>query len=142
MNFGPRFASLGIADDEPPQLGAPYATLVPRVDADGNDVGGIALPFLAVPVGTYTGWNDGPDSVPSLHILGGLFGSFVPFAKTASERAATGDPRLSLAERYGSRAAYLEATRVAARALVARRLMLEGDVEPTVADAAKLWDAL
>jgi hypothetical protein len=142
MNFGPRFASLGIADDEPPQLGAPYDTLVPRVDADGNDVGGIALPFLAVPVGTYTGWNDGRDALPSLDILSGLFGSFVPFAKTASERAATGDPRLSLAERYGSRAAYLDATRAAARALVARRLMVESDVESTVAEAANLWDAL
>jgi hypothetical protein len=142
MDFGPRFASLGIADDEPPHLGLPYDTLVPRVDADGNDVGGIALPFLAVPVGTYTGWNEDPSEPASLNILAGLFGSFVPFARTASERAARGDTRPSLAERYASREAYLDATRAAARALVARRLMVEDDVESTVSEAAELWDDL
>ncbi|MBD5633980.1 MAG: hypothetical protein IAI49_05820 [Candidatus Eremiobacteraeota bacterium] len=142
MDFGPRFASLGIADNEPPILGAPYETLVPRVDADGNDAGGIALPFLAVPVGTFTGWNEEAEPVPSLNLLAGLFGSFVPFARTASERASSGDVRPSLAERYASRAAYLDATRAAARALVARRLMLEEDVEPEVEAAAKRYDGM
>jgi hypothetical protein len=142
MDFGPRFASLGIADNEPPRLGAPYDTLVPQVDADGNDAGGIALPFLAVPVGTFTGWNVEPNSEPSFDLLAGLFGSFVPFARTAAERAASGDPRPSLGERYATRAAYLDATRAAARALVARRLMIDSDVEPEVAAAERRYDAV
>ena len=141
MDFGPRFASLGVADNEPPRVGAPYQTLVPQVDADGNDAGGIALPFLAVPVGTFTGWNEDPHEVSSLYQLAGLIGTFAPFARTASERESSGDVRLSLAERYVSRAAYLDAVRAAARALVARRLMLEEDVEPEVAAAAKRYDA-
>jgi hypothetical protein len=142
MDFGPRFASLGIADNEPPRLDAPYQTLVPRVNEDGNDLGGIALPFFAVPIGTFTGWNQDAHPQPALDLLAGLFGSFVPFARTARERAASGDPRLAIEERYASRAAYLDATRSAARALVARRLMLEEDVESELSRAARRYDAV
>ena len=38
---------------------APYSALpflVPKVDADGNDIGGIRLPEQAVPLATLTGW--------------------------------------------------------------------------------------
>ena len=35
-----------------------YRTLVSKVDADGNEVAGIRLPDIAVPLATYTGWNE------------------------------------------------------------------------------------
>src|SRR5215471_2810899 len=52
--------SRGQMDVHPPRQignGAAYTILVPRVDHDGNDVSGIRLPIVQVPIGTYTGWN-------------------------------------------------------------------------------------
>src|SRR5581483_1698353 len=43
LDLGPRWAE-GIIDREPPALGAAYAALVPAVDADGNEIGGLHLP--------------------------------------------------------------------------------------------------
>jgi hypothetical protein len=57
LDFGPRFHSEGIADIIPPKPGAPFRTLLPAVDADGNETSGILLPEVAAPLGTYTGWN-------------------------------------------------------------------------------------
>jgi hypothetical protein len=142
MDFGPRFSSLGIADNEPPTLGPTYTTLVPQVDADGNDLGGLALPFLAVPLGTYTGWNVDQEPLQSFDYLSGLIGSFMPFARSEKERLASHDSRLSIEERYGSRQVYLDQTLAAARALVARRLMLGRDVQSQVELAAQQWDTL
>jgi hypothetical protein len=62
MDFGPSFATTRVITKEPPALGAAYPVLVPQVDADGNDVGGVPLPEVTVPLGTFTGWNR---SVPS-----------------------------------------------------------------------------
>ena len=140
MDFGPRFHSEGIADIQPPKLGPEYTILVPQVDRDGNDLGGLSLPFLTVPLGTYTGWNRELPLKPWLNYLGGLRGSFIPFALTAGQRSATGDPRLSLAERYSSRQEFLDKTRAAAEALVARRLMLPRDIPAEVDRATKQWD--
>ena len=49
---------------------------------------------------------------------------------------ATGDPRLSILERYPDKAAYVAAITAAARELVAQGLMLEEDVERCAAAAA------
>jgi hypothetical protein len=57
--------------------------LVPQVDADGNDVGGIALPEVAVPLGTHTGWNVTEPQLAGFRYLAGLVGAFVPFARRA-----------------------------------------------------------
>ena len=91
MDYGPRYATTKVITREPPQLGAPYRVLVPQVNADGNDVSGIRLPEVAVPLGTYTGWNV---TVPQLSDLGlsnlgylsGLIGGFEPFALTKEQR--------------------------------------------------------
>ena len=55
--------SRGRMDIHPPrQIGnGAYTILVPKVDRDGNDVAGIRLPVVQVPIGTYTGWNLQPD---------------------------------------------------------------------------------
>ena len=103
LDFGPLYRAgdtSGIITREPPHVGtASYGVLVPQVDADGNDIGGIRSIFLQVPIGTYTGWNLGRAG----RFEGGmcnLQGSFIPFAATREQRAATGDPRLSMEERY------------------------------------------
>jgi hypothetical protein len=117
---------------------APYTTFVSAVDSDGNEVAGIRLPSIAVPLGTHTGWNvykTQPDE------LADRDGSFIAFARTKAERKAAGDPRPSLAERYGSRDAYVAQVKAAAKALVADRLLLQDDANRLVA-AAEACDKL
>jgi hypothetical protein len=102
LDFGPQWKS-GIVSIEPPKVGKPFGVFVPQTDADGNDLGGVRLPELQVPLATYTGWNlrDASIGAPDLRVS--FLGSFIPLARTAAERDKSGDPRLSVAERYGSR---------------------------------------
>src|SRR5580692_5634486 len=81
-----------------------YGTRVCAVDADGNEVAGVRLPPIAVPLSTYTGWNVYRAQPCELCDRDG---SLIPFARTRSERDAAGDPRPSLEERYGSRDVYV-----------------------------------
>jgi Alpha/beta hydrolase domain len=101
----PGFAvALGANQIVPPVDWVDPPARVCAVDADGNEIAGICLPPIAVPLGTYTGWNvyrAQPDE------LADRDGSFIAFARTKTERATTGDPRPSLEERYGSREAYV-----------------------------------
>ena len=111
--------------------------LVPTVDVDGNDVAGIRAPMVQAPLGTYTGWNLRSRG----HGHGAMYmfdGSYIPFADTPQERAMTGDPRPSNAERYDDADKYIRAIEKAARALVEERLMLEEDVQRCIA-AASNW---
>jgi hypothetical protein len=62
-------------------------------------------------------------------------GSTIPFAKTAADRAASGDPRPSLAERYSSKADYVSKVQAAAQALADQRLLLQEDVATYVQSA-------
>ena len=105
---------------------ASYGVLEPQVDADGNDVAGIRSVFLQAPIGTYTGWNLGRKDRFENGMCN-LQGSFIPFAATKAERFATGDPRLSIEERYPSRETYLAAFKKAAADLVAKRFLLPDD---------------
>jgi hypothetical protein len=131
-DFGPRFDQ-GIMDVLPPNyLGSPYPSLVPKVDADGNDVGGVRMPNISVPTATYTGWN--------LRLAGGgdecdAFGMKIPFPATAAAAAASGDPRVSLADRYPSHQAYVDAVTAAANDLQAQRFVLAEDAAAYVAAA-------
>jgi hypothetical protein len=110
------------------------------VDADGNELAGIRLPEVAVPLATYTGWNFRAPSVGAPDRLYPLLGSYIPFTRTPAEREARQDPRLSVSERYASRESYLMRIREAAAALVKERYLLQQDVEPAVARAAAHWD--
>jgi hypothetical protein len=139
LDFGPE-AARGIVTELPPKSGAPFPTLVSAVDADGNEVAGIRPVELAVPLGTFTGWNPRHPEQGAPGDLMSMMGSTLPFARTRAERERAGDPRLSIAERYGSRAAYLDAVRAAARALVAARHLLEEDVDRVVERAGQQWD--
>ena len=115
-----------------------YTVLVPSVDRDGNDLSGVRAPMVWAPLGTYTGWN--PRSRGHGHGAQWKFeGSYIPFPNTRAEQVATGDPRLSVAERYPDWDAYVTDITRAARELVAAGLMLEEDVE-RCASAAERWN--
>jgi hypothetical protein len=114
-----------------------YAIMVPKVDRDGNDIAGIRLPAVQVPVATYTGWNLRPRGLAEGE-LAGLLGSFIPFARTKAERRKTGDPRLSIEERHRDRNDYVGQTSRAARSLVERRYLLAEDAERIIAEARKI----
>ncbi len=136
------FAKNGVIAHEPPKLGTAFKVLVPQVDQDGIDKGGIAVPEVAVPLGTFTGWNYQLPVLPNLEYLAGLFGSFIPFPLTAQERQASGDSRRSIAERYGSRDDYLKRVHDAAEGLVLRRLARSEDIAPIVEESSQRWDYL
>jgi hypothetical protein len=135
LDLGPRFASQGIADKQPPEFGPAYVTRVPLSDADGNDLGGIRVPALAVPVGTYTGWNLRRLEIGAPGALARWSGSFVPFASNETTRATFGDPRPSLAARYASRDDYRMRIEAAGRALAADGFLLEDDL-PEITERA------
>lgn len=125
----------------PAGKGEPYPTLVPAVDADGNELGGIRLPELTVPAASYTGWNPrhpktgGPDQLIAMQ------GSTFPFAPTREARERSGDPRPSIAERYPSRDDYLARVRAAAEQLAAEGYVLPEDVDLVARNALDRYDA-
>ena len=139
LDFGPD-AERGILAALPPKMGAPYVTFVSRVDTDGNETAGIIATELAVPVATFTGWNLRHPSQGAPGDLMSMMGSTIPLARTAADRAAKGDPRPSIAERYGSRDRYLTLVREAAMRLVTARHALAEDVDAMVSRAGDLWD--
>ena len=115
----------------PPMEGGSYVALVGRVDADGNMMAGVRHPDLTVPVGTYTGWNLRREGFAEGAQCAGA-GSFFPFAGTRAEREASGDPRLSIEERYPTHESYVNAVAQAADRLVQERLLLQEDADAIV----------
>ena len=142
LDLGPRFASQGIADKQPPDFGPPFITAVPLPDADGNDRGGIRLPAVAVPLGTYTGWNLRRPEVGAPDDLARWSGSFFPFARGEAERRAAGDLRPSLEERYRARVDYEAKIKAAAETLVRDGFLVEADVAAITTRAGALYDRL
>ena len=142
MDFGPQYSRSRVITNEPPILGAAYSVLVPQVNADGNDVSGIRLPEVAVPLGTYTGWNVAAPQLKELGYLSGLIGGFEPFPTTRADRLKTGDARLSIEERYTSRQDYLDRVKHAADDLVSERFMLTDDVRAVLQRAQDMWNAV
>ena len=133
----------GVLSRVPAVVGAAYQGLVSAVDEDGNEVAGVRLPDVAVPLATYAGWNlRHPDIGGSDQIMDilGLFGSTIPFPATEADRKASGDPRRSIEERYGSKGEYLDRVRAAAGDLVARRFLLEEDVDEVVRQAGDRYE--
>ena len=139
FDFGP---SEGITEHLPPVTGKPYPALVPNVDADGNDVAGIRLPDVAVPLATVTGWNlrhpdtGGPGETHK------TMGSTVPFAFTRQERQDASDPRPSVEERYASKDDYLDRVEGVARDLVSEGYLLDEDVPRVGQMAADRYDLI
>ncbi len=138
LDFGPRFATDGVIDREPPILGPAFPAQVPQVDGVGNELGGVRSLDLRVPLATYLSWNvraDGPFS--GQPVVGQ--GRAVPLPLSDAEATAHDDPRPSLERLYGSEAGFLARVRAAAAALVAEGFLLERDREAAIVRARERW---
>jgi hypothetical protein len=140
LDFGPRFASEGIADHIPPAEGPAFETLVPAPDADGNDRDGVRLTELQVPLGTHTGWNQRAPETGFPWATARFDGSFVPFPRNEMEAKASGDPRPSIQTRYPTRSAFIAKVRAAAEQQVAARFLLPEDVDRAINENVGLYD--
>ena len=140
--YGPAFRTEGIVTVQPPEVLSAFPILVPAVDADGNETGGLMMPEVAVPLATYTGWNLFRGGAGPTDVLSSMQGSYIPFPLTGEDRARTGDSRRSIEERYGSRAAYLGQVTEAALALADRGYLLAADLAPILTRAGRHWDYL
>jgi hypothetical protein len=125
--------------EQPPRpiSGHDYAVSVPAIDADGNETPGIRVPEVAVPRGTHTGWAPRRKGFAEDELL--ALGAYFPFAATRAERAASGDPRLSLEERYPTQEHYVRQVAAAAGQLHADGFLLQEDVERIIAKARE-WE--
>jgi hypothetical protein len=141
FDYGLNFYETGIATINPPTFasttpayqdnsgnGPIYPSYVPKTDGDGNDIAGVRLPDVVVPLATYTGWslrlgnwaNDGCEGS----------GQMIVLPRSEIDRAATGDPRPSVQARYPTFKDYYTKVVAAVDDLVARRLYLCEDAQP------------
>jgi len=116
--------------------GTEHRVYVPKVDGDGNEIAGVHSVELQVPVGTHSGWNLRARGYMEDELCY-LVGSYIPFAKTKEERMKSGDPRLSIEERYKDNADYVEKLALAARSLIEERFLLPEDAARIIAAAKK-----
>jgi Alpha/beta hydrolase domain len=135
LNYGRDFYNTGIMTINPPVIKPPvfnnkengpiYPSYVPKTDADGNDVAGVRLPDVTVPLATYTGWSlrSGPQANDGCEASG----QYIPLPKTKADRLNSDDPRMSIEERYPSISAYSSAVERAIDEMIAKRLMLRED---------------
>ncbi len=143
-DWGPQFnesQASGVATNIPPAILQVIPMKVPRVDADGNELGGVPTVLRDAPLGTYVGWNitDGSAAVGKPFHAGQVcnyVGGYIPFAANLAQRLANGDPRLSLAERYGSQSGYVAAVTAAASNAYAQGYLLAADRDALIAAAA------
>jgi Alpha/beta hydrolase domain len=139
-DWGPRFDyndTSGVPTKQPPPIKRALKMLVPRVDADGNELGGVPVVLRDAPLGTYLGWNITAGGARPFHQgqICDYAGGMIPFAKTKAEREAGGDPRLSLEERYTDHAGYVAAVRAAAAKAVAAGFLLQEDADLLIKQA-------
>ena len=136
-DWGPRFKAVdgsGIASNAPPRIRQVLRMFAPKVDADGNELGGVPVVLLDAPLGTYLGWNITAGGERPFHKdqICNYMGGMIPFARTAAERQAAGDPRPSLEERYGSHDGYVAAVQKAAARAMEGGFLLKDDADALV----------
>lgn len=139
IDFGPNWRD-GILSLQTPKVGQPFPVLVPQVDTDGNELGGVRLPEITVPLATYASWNLRDPSIGAPDQRVSFEASYLPFPKTAADREKTHDPRRSIAERYASREDYLERYRRALDELIKQHWIPEGDREVLLHRGEQEWD--
>ena len=140
-DWGPLFNytdASGIPSNAPPSVKQVIKMLVPRVDTDGNEIGGVPNVLTDAPLGTYLGWNVTAGGTRPFHKdqICNYVGGMIPFARTEAERATNGDPRPSLEMRYGNNVGYVAAVTKAAANAVARGFLLQADADALIAAAA------
>ncbi len=129
LDFGPDYRERGIIAYQPPKIVGPaYPALLPRLDKDGNERGGVRLPAMQVPLATYFGWNRLNPRIAATDENPGNSGSTIPFAFTKEQRQSRGDPRVSIEERFESRDAFADRTEAAARRLASDGFLLDRDI--------------
>ncbi len=133
LDFGPLWEAQRQITFQPPRILGQYRVLVPRCGPDGNELGCLLPPEVAVPVATHTGWSLRRADMGPENQLISLAGSFIPFAATKAAREQSGDPRLSLEERYGTHADYVRQLTAECRRLEKCGLLLAEDVERIIA---------
>ncbi len=139
LDFGPNWRG-GILSQQPPTVGPAYPTLVPQVDANGNDLGGIALPEITAPLATYTGWNLRTATMGAPAERTAFLGSFVPLHRTKAEAAAAGDSRPAIETRYRDYAQYRGEFQKALDGLVKERYILPEDSAQLMERSQQEWD--
>jgi len=132
LDFGPRWQDQRIVDRQPPLPRGDYRVRVPRSGPDGNDVGCLSAPEVAVPVASFPGWRLLKSDGAAANQLFSLSGSYIPFPLTRKEREKAGDPRESVEERYGSLENYLEQLEAQCRQYEAEGYLLPEDTERTL----------
>jgi hypothetical protein len=126
----------GVIARQPPLIKQVIRTLVPRVNADGNETAGVHSVLHQAPLGTYLGWNIQAAGFFKGQICG-FSGGYVPFAVTREARMGTGDPRLSIEERYGTQEGYMCVVKRAAEQAVRERFLLRSDADRLIESAAR-----
>ena len=118
----------GIGRFPPEVVGPARPCLVSALDADGNELAGVRLPHVAVPLDVSFGWNPEQPRHETPVELWNLVGGRIPFTPQ------------QVMERYENKESYLRAVRAAADELVGARHLLGADVDAVVEDAARRWE--
>jgi hypothetical protein len=139
-DWGPGFNAAdgsGVAGHAPPPIRQVLPMYAPKVDADGNELGGVPVVLLDAPLGTYLGWNITAGGTRPFHQgqICNYVGGMIPFARTAAERRVNGDPRPSLEERYGSHDGYVAAVRKATDRAMSAGFLLKEDADRLIRQA-------
>ena len=118
------FNASGDPTNIPPSIDSVVKVMVPKVDSDGNELGGVPTVLRDAPLGTYLGWNI---TSSGFHVgqVCNYVGGMVPFAIKKADRQA-GDPRPSLEERYGTHKGYVDAVKAAANNAACQGYLLAG----------------
>ena len=124
----------GVPTNLPPPIRRVIPMKVPRVDPDGNELGGVPTVLREAPLGTYLGWNIAAGGFYQGQVCN-YVGGYIPFATTRSERLASGDTRLSLEERYVNHAGYVAKVTTAANSAFAQGYLLAADRDALIAAA-------
>lgn len=138
LDFGPDWQK-GILSLQPPIVGQAFPVLVPQINADGNEEDGVRLPELAAPLATYAPWNLRDPSIGAPDQRVSFEESWIPFPKTRADRIQTGDPRLSVEERYKNEADYLARYTAALDELVKQRWILPEDRAAVLERGQQEW---
>ena len=142
LDYGPEYRSKGLAIEPPKVVGDNYPAMVPQLDDNGNELGGLKLPSVTVPLATYAGWNLTNSSILDSPEITGNTGATIPFASTRAHRIANRDERPSVQELYESREQYLALIEAEIGPLEEAGYLLDEDRDRILGQAGRMWDSV